>query len=205
MTKERLVIIGGDAAGMSAASQARRRQPHLDIVVFERSPHTSSSACGVPYYAGDVVHDLEDLIVRSPATFKEKYHIETRVDHEVTELDLKQRRVRVQHAGRTWWESFDQLLIATGATPVRPEVPGIDASGIYGLSTLQSGIAVRAALDQDAPNRAVIIGGGYIGLEMAEALVLRGLQVSLVEQSSQVMNTLDLDMGALVSKTLREV
>src|SRR5262245_33739514 len=144
-------------------------------------------------------------MARRPEVFREKYNIEARVQHDVTEIDLKQRRVQVQHAARTRWDSFDQVLIATGAVPLRPEVPGINASGIYGLSTLQSGIAVREAVDRDTPQRAVIIGGGYIGLEMAEALVLRGLQVSLVEKASQVMNTLDPDMGALVSRAVRQV
>jgi NADPH-dependent 2,4-dienoyl-CoA reductase/sulfur reductase-like enzyme len=107
--------------------------------------------------------------------------------------------------GREWWEPFDQLLIATGAVPFCPDVPGADAQGIYGLSTLQSGVRVQHALERDNPQQAVIVGGGYIGLEMAEALCLRGLDVSLVEMAPQVMNTLDPDMGALVSRALREI
>ena len=106
---------------------------------------------------------------------------------------------------RVQWEPFDQLLIATGAVPFSPDVPGADAQGVYGLSTLQSGIAVRRAIDEEHPKRAVIVGGGYIGLEMAEALVLRGLDVSLVEKMPQVMGTLDPDMGALVSDALRHI
>jgi NADPH-dependent 2,4-dienoyl-CoA reductase/sulfur reductase-like enzyme len=123
------------------------------------------------------------------------------------EIDRAQRRVRVQQVGNgsAWWESFDHLLIATGASPVVPDVPGADAEGIYGLSTLQSGLAVRRAVDSASPKRAVIVGGGYIGLEMAEALVLRGLEVSLVEKMPQVMATLDPDMGALVSEALRNM
>lgn len=122
------------------------------------------------------------------------------------ELDLAQRQVRVQKVGngKAWWEPFDQLLIATGAVPFCPDVPGADAHGIYGLSTLQSGIEVRRAVDQEKPKRAVIVGGGYIGLEMAEGLRLRGLEVSIVERAPQVMNTLDPDMGALVSAALRD-
>jgi NADPH-dependent 2,4-dienoyl-CoA reductase/sulfur reductase-like enzyme len=125
----------------------------------------------------------------------------------VERIDLKQRRVRVRQLenGHDRWEAFDQLLIATGASPVAPDVPGADAQGIYGLSTLQSGIAVRRAVDDEHPKRAVIIGGGYIGLEMAEALTLRGLEVSLVERMPQVMGTLDPDMGALVSDALRNI
>lgn len=207
MTRERLVVIGGDAAGMSAASQARRRRPDLDIIVFERSPHTSYSACGIPYYVGKVVEDIDALIARSPETFHEKYDIDARILHEVREIDLRQRQVQVHNleTGETRGEPFDQLLIATGAVPLSPDVPGAEAQGIYGLSTLASGIAVRRAVDQENPQHAVIVGGGYIGLEMAEGLVRRGLKVALVERLPQVMNTLDPDMGALVSQALREV
>ena len=127
--------------------------------------------------------------------------------HEVIELDLDQRRVQVRklESGKSWWEPFDQLLIATGAAPIRPGIAGSDAHGIYGVNTLQSGIEVRQTVDRENPKRAVIVGGGYIGLEMAEALVLRGLHVSMVERSAQVMNTLDSDMGSLVSKALQDV
>ena len=127
--------------------------------------------------------------------------------HEVIELDLDQRRVQVQNleSGKSWWEPFDHLLIATGATSIRPGVAGSDAHGIYGVNTLQSGIEVRQTVDRKKPKRAVVVGGGYIGLEMAEALVLRGLHVSLVDKSAQVMNTLDSDMGELVSKALKDV
>lgn len=126
--------------------------------------------------------------------------------HEATEIDLDGQRVRVEDLenGRTWWEPFDFLLVATGAVPICPDVPGAGSEGIYGLSTLQSGIEVRRAVDRGEPERAVIVGGGYIGLEMAEGLLRRGLEVSLIDMAPQVMNTLDPDMGALVSDALRE-
>ncbi|PKN59645.1 MAG: flavoprotein oxidoreductase [Deltaproteobacteria bacterium HGW-Deltaproteobacteria-11] len=127
--------------------------------------------------------------------------------HEVTEIDLKNRRVLVRSITekKEWREAFDHLVIATGAVPVCPALPGSDARGIYGLHSLDSGIRVRTAVDTEKPKKAVVIGGGYIGLEMAEALIMRGLDVSLVEQASQVMNTLDPDMGALVSDALMQV
>jgi NADPH-dependent 2,4-dienoyl-CoA reductase/sulfur reductase-like enzyme len=154
-----------------------------------------------------VVDHVESLVAVTPETFRKERNIDARILHEVTEIDLKGRRVHVRKldAAKEWWESFDQLLIATGALPIRPEVPGIDAQGIYGVNTLQSGIEVRQVVDQQGPKRAVIIGGGYIGLEMAEALVRRGLEVSLVERAPQVMVTLDPDMGALVSEALMAV
>ncbi len=143
----------------------------------------------------------------TPETFRTEYGIDARVLHEVTEIDLQNRRVlvRAKEAKRERREPFDHLLIATGAVPFCPRVPGSDARGIYGLHSLQSGIRVRTAVDEEKPKKAVVIGGGYIGLEMAEALIMRGLDVSLVEQAPQVMNTLDPDMGALVSDALVEV
>jgi len=150
---------------------------------------------------------MKKLIARTPETFREKHNIDAHIRHEVIELDLTRRRVHVEdnenHKDR--WEPFDQLLIATGSSPFLPSVPGADAGGIYGVSTLESGLKVRKAVDETSPKRAVIIGGGYIGLEMAEALILRKLEVSLVERGPQVMNTLDPDMGKLVSDALMNV
>lgn len=140
----------------------------------------------------------------TPEEFRSEYGIDARILHEVIEIDVKNRRVLVMsiEEKKEWWEAFDHLMIATGAVPVCPDVPGSDAVGIYGLHSLQSGIRVRNVVDTEKPKNAVVIGGGYIGLEMAEALIMRGLNVSLVEQANQVMNTLDPDMGALVSDAL---
>jgi len=155
-----------------------------------------------------VVDDIDTLVAVTPEAFREERNIDARILHEVTEIDLKGRRLQVRQldgAKKEWWEPFDQLMIATGALPIKPAVPGADAQGIYGVNTLESGVAVRTVLDQQRPKRGVIVGGGYIGLEMAEALVRRGMEVSLVEQAPQVMNTLDPDMGALVSEALMAV
>jgi NADPH-dependent 2,4-dienoyl-CoA reductase/sulfur reductase-like enzyme len=207
MVKERLVVIGGDAAGMSAASQARRRRPGLDIVVFERGPYTSFSACGIPYYIGRVVDAEEKLIMRTPEKFREQDGIDVRVLHEVEEIDTAVRRVHVRDlkSGRLAWEPYDQLLIATGAAPLRPNLPGADAVDIYGVSTLKNGLDIRRRLDKGDIKKAIVVGGGYIGLEMAEALVMNGLEVSLISSSPQMMGTLDEDMGALVSQAVRDV
>jgi len=147
------------------------------------------------------------LIAVTPETFRSEYGIDVRVLHEVEEIDPKNRRVLVKslESKKGWWEPYDRLLIATGAVPFCPKVPGSDAAGIYGLHSLQSGITVREVVDSERPKRAVVVGGGYIGLEMAEALLLRGLEVSLVERGEQVMGTLDPDMGALVSDAVIEV
>lgn len=207
MAKERLVVIGGDAAGMSAASQAKRRKPELEIVVFERGPHTSYSACGIPYFIGGVIEAEEKLIVRTPEKFRERDGIDVRILHEVEQIDAAGRKVQVRDlkSGKSRWESYDQLLIATGASPICPDLPGSDAFDICGVNTLASGLEIRRRLELGDVKKGVIIGGGYIGLEMAEALVRKGLQVSLVSRSSQVMGTLDDDMGALVSQALRDL
>jgi NADPH-dependent 2,4-dienoyl-CoA reductase/sulfur reductase-like enzyme len=210
---ERLVVIGGDAAGMTAASRARhRREPEdLEIVAFERGPYTSYSACGIPYFVGDLVTDVDRLVARSPEEHR-KNGIDVRTGHEVVAVDVNRRRVRVRdvsgdadgHAERE--EPFDQLVVATGSLPRRPDLPGVDADGIFGVQTLEDGVIVRRAVDERSPRRAVVVGGGYIGLEMAEALVRRGLEVTLVDQTEQPMAaTFDDDMGALVSEALRAV
>ena len=204
---ERLVVIGGDAAGMSAASQARRRRgaDDLEIIAFERGHRTSYAACGIPYVVGGVVDSMDDLVVRTPETFRRKYDIDARVRHEVVEIDLDGREVTVRHldGDGTFSEGWDHLLIATGAEPVRPEIPGIDAQGIHGIQTLDDGEAVAEALGPEV-ERVVVVGGGYIGLEMAEAMLMRGKEVTLVELAPQPMQTLDPEMGALVADALRD-
>jgi len=207
---ERLVVIGGDAAGMTAASRARRRRDlaDLEVVALERGPYTSYSACGVPYFVGDLVTDIDELVARTPDEHR-RNGIDVRTGHEVVGIDVDRRRVRVRDlsdGGGERDEPFDQLVVATGAVPFRPDVPGIDADGIFGVQTLTDGIAVRRAIDDRAPDRAVVVGGGYIGLEMAEALVRRGVEVALIDRTEQPMEaTLDADMGALVAQALRAV
>ena len=207
MAGTRMVVVGGDAAGMSAASQARkRRQPaELEIVAFERGRHVSYSACGLPYYAGDIVKDWRDLVARTPEEFASQ-DIDVRTGHEVDAVDLEARRVRVRDldGGRVVSEPWDVLVVATGSEPVRPPIDGIDLPGVYGLSVLQDGIELRKAVDA-RPERAVIVGGGYIGLEAAEALVERGIPTALVEAGPQVMGRIDPDMGELVSQAVRDI
>jgi NADPH-dependent 2,4-dienoyl-CoA reductase/sulfur reductase-like enzyme len=211
---ERLVVIGGDAAGMTAASRARRRRDadELEIVAFERGRYTSYSACGIPYLIGEVVTDVDSLVARTPEEHR-RNGIDVRTGHEVVGIDLSRRRVRVRKlddggapSGEERDEPFDQLVVATGAIPFRPDLPGIDADGIFGLQTLEDGVTARRVIDERQPRRAVVVGGGYIGLEMAEALVRRGLEVDLVDRTEQPLaTTLDDDVGALVADALRAV
>ncbi|MDY0184262.1 MAG: FAD-dependent oxidoreductase [Desulfuromonadaceae bacterium] len=205
--KGRVVILGGNAAGMSAASKIRREQPERDILVLEKTAYTSYSSCGIPYLIGGLIEQVDSLVVRSPQKFREKYNIDVRTGHKVVEIDLAAQRVKVQQRGSNQIadEPYDQLLIATGARPFCPPVSGLDASGIFGLSGLASGIHIHEFLAKESPKNVVVIGGGYIGLEMAEALTRLKLNVSLVQKSPEVMDTLDPDMGALVSQALRSI
>ena len=204
---ERLVVIGGDAAGMSAASQARRRKSpeELEIVAFERGHFTSYSSCGIPYFVGGAVEELDALIVRRPEEFRERQAIDAQIRHEVTEVDLDARTVTVVdlESGRSRLEGFDLLMVATGAVPLRPPLPGIDASGVFGVQTLDDGLAIEEAVEKDRPKKAVVVGAGYIGLEMAEALVLRGLDVAVVEMEPAPLSAIDPDMGGLVSDAIK--
>ncbi|WP_330344224.1 FAD-dependent oxidoreductase [Streptomyces longwoodensis] len=199
--RERLVVVGGDAAGMSAASQARRlKDPDaLEIVAFERGHFTSFSACGIPYWVGGDVAERDQLIARTPEEHRER-GIDLRLRTEVTELDVAGKRVRARDvdSGAESWTSYDRLVLATGARPVRPELPGIDAQGVHGVQTLDDGQALLDTLSRARGCRAVVVGAGYIGVEMAEALINRGYEVTVLNRGSEPMSTLDPDMGRLV-------
>jgi NADPH-dependent 2,4-dienoyl-CoA reductase/sulfur reductase-like enzyme len=205
---ERLVIVGGDAAGMSAAAQARRRASvdELEIVAFERGEFTSYSACGLPYFVADDDMETQTLISRSPEEHRQR-GLDVSLWHDVIGIDLDARTVTARDLvdERDVTEAFDQLVIATGATPIRPDLPGVDARGVHGIQNLTDGIELRDHLDDHREHRAVVVGGGYIGLEMAEAMHRRGLKVTIVERDPQPMSTLDPEMGALVAKAIRGI
>jgi NADPH-dependent 2,4-dienoyl-CoA reductase/sulfur reductase-like enzyme len=206
---ERLIVIGGDAAGMSAAAQARRRRgpEDLEVVAFERGHYTSYSACGIPYFVGEVVDAVDDLVVRTPLQFRDNYSIDVRIRQEVTAIDLEKGAVQVHdlEKGTEGWEGYDALMIATGAAPIRPDWPGSDGRGLFGVQVLDDGVAIRKAVEERDPHRAVVVGGGYVGLEMTEAFVKRGMDVALVEMAAQPMSTLDPDMGALITDAVRDL
>ncbi|MGD6742577.1 FAD-dependent oxidoreductase [Streptomyces sp. BH106] len=203
--RERLVVIGGDAAGMSAASQARRLKgpDELEIVAFERGHFTSYSACGIPYWVGGQVAERDELIARTPEEHRAR-DIDLRTRTEVTEIDVAGRRVRAREldGGAEYWTSYDKLVIATGARPVRPDLPGIDAPGVHGVQTLDDGQALLDTLRATEGRHAVVVGAGYIGVEMAEALIHRGYEVTVVNRGAEPMSTLDADMGRLVHEAM---
>jgi len=206
MGARRLVVIGGDAAGMSAASQARRRRgaDELQVVAFERGAVTSYSACGIPYWISGVVADGEQLVARTPD--QHRHHgIDVRTRTEVVAVDLAARTVRARDlaGGGEYDEPFDELVYATGSVPIRPQVPGIDAPGVYGVQTLADGAALRETLGGGRGGRVVVIGGGYVGLEIAEACRVRGLEVTVVDRAATPLGTIDPDLGAVVADALR--
>jgi len=203
---ERLVVVGGDAAGMSAASQAKRlRGDGLEVLALERGRHASYSACGIPYWVGGVVDDEAALVARTPEEHRAN-GIDLRLRHEATGLDLDRRELEVRDHGTstTYRMGFDEVVIATGARPRRPEIPGVTAPGVHGVQTLDDGEALLDTLEH-SPRRAVVVGGGYIGIEMAEAMVNRGLEVTVVTRSREPMATLDPDMGAQVHQAMEDM
>lgn len=199
---ERLVVIGGDASGMAAAAQAKRRRPDLDVVALERGNWTSYTACGIPYLVGGDVESLEKLVVRSP----EEHHrrgIDARVGHEAVAIDTDAAKVQVHDLNddgkRTYELGYDHLVVATGAVPRRPPLPGFDDPRVHGVQTLDDGAHLLEHVQETGAKRVAVVGAGYIGLEMAEAFVKRGLHVTVVEREDHVLPaTMDADMAVAV-------
>ena len=205
---DRMVVIGGDAAGMSAASQARRRRPadDLEIIALERSSWVSYSACGEPYYVAGYVEPLQRLVARTPERFAQM-DIEVRTRHEATAIDLDRRRVSVTalDSGDRSELGFDTLMIGTGARPLRPPIGGAHLPGVFGLHTLDDAVALRAAADA-GPGNAVVVGGGYVGLEAAEAFHSRGWKVTILTSGKAVLDrTLDPDLGSQVVSAIEKM
>jgi NADPH-dependent 2,4-dienoyl-CoA reductase/sulfur reductase-like enzyme len=200
---ERIVIVGGDAGGMAAISQIRKGRPHIEIVAFERGRWTSYSACGIPYYAGGIVDgDVDRLVARVPQAFRDRDHVDVRMGHEVMAIDLDRNEVEVVDHGRSdrsYRLGFDQILIGTGGKPFRPKITGVDLPCVRGAHTLADAEWLAAS----NPSHVTVVGGGPIGVEMAEAFVHRRVPVTLVERSDQVLRWTDPDMSAPVASELR--
>ena len=206
---KRLVVIGGDAAGGSAASQAgklaAKQGNGLDVVMFERGRTTSYSACGIPYWISGAVEDGARLVTRTPEQHRAA-GIDVRMRTEVVGIDLPARRVhwRCLDDGTEGEEPYDDLVYATGSVPMRPPVPGIDAEGVYGVQVLDDGAALREELGKEGVRDVVVVGGGYIGLEIAEACRVRGLRATVVDMSAQPVGTFDPDVGRYIADAVRD-
>ncbi len=202
----KVIIVGGVAGGASAAARLRRLDETAEIVMLERSGYISYANCGLPYYVGGEITDREALTLQTPESFFERFHVDVRVNSEATAIDLAGKQVTVRNLadGTTYTESYDKLILSPGARPVRPPLPGIDNARIFTMRTVEDTLALRGFIDEHHPKRAVVVGGGFIGLEMTENLMQAGLAVDLVERLDQVMAPLDYDMACTLHGYLRK-
>lgn len=204
MSRERTIIIGGNAGGMSAASQLKRLAPDMEITVFEKGPVVSYSACGIPYYVGGILDRSERLLARTPADFAAK-DIAVETMCEIANIDPAAGTVRGVSLknGEAFTAGWDKLLIATGAARVVPPIEGADADGVFVIDTVESGVRMREWIARNKPQKALIVGGGYIGLEMADAISCTlGMELTILEAAPQLLATLDADMAKHVQDNL---
>lgn len=202
----RILIVGGVAGGASCATRARRLDESAEIIIFDRGAHISFANCGLPYFVGNVIDEESKLIVANPQTFRERFNIQTRLRTEIVAIDRVNREIEARdlETGAVSREKYDALVLAPGAAPVRPPLPGIDLPGIFTLRTIADSGKIRRAIEEKGARKAVIVGGGFIGLEMAENLHGRGLQVTVVEMLNQVLPPLDPEMAYPVQQRLAE-
>ena len=183
-SKKKYLIIGGVAGGATAAARIRRLSEQAEIILLERGEHISYANCGLPYYIGGVIQQRDRLFVQTPAAFARRFNIDVRTQSEATSIDPERQEVSIRTAdGRSYTEHYDELLLSPGAAPLRPPLPGIDLEGIFTLRNVADTDRIKAYLEEHQAKRAVIVGGGFIGLEMAENLHQLGLEVSLVEMA----------------------
>lgn len=201
MAPERLVVIGGVAAGMSAASRARRVNPEMEVIVLEKGEYISYGTCGLTYLVSGVVARPEDLLIYSPEFFREKRGIDVRTGHEAIELTPGQKQVLVRRGSEHHLFHYDKLVLATGGAPAET-IPGAEAACVFDCNSLPRAIALRKFIEEKQPKQGVVIGGGYIGLEAAEALLARTIQVTVVERGETLLDTLEPEIEAVVRRTL---
>jgi len=201
----KVVIVGGVAGGATAAARIRRLDEQAEIVVFERSGYISYANCGLPYYIGGVIEDPEELTLQTPESFFRRFRIHMRVRHEVTAIHPEKKTVSVKNleTGVVFEESYDKLLLSPGAKPVWPDLPGMDSDRLFTLRTVEDTLRIREFIDQNKPRSAVMVGGGFIGLEVAENLRELGLEVTIVQRPKQLMNPFDADMAAFIHAEVR--
>lgn len=202
----KVIIVGGVAGGATAAARIRRLDESAQIVVFERSGYVSYANCGLPYYIGGTITDPEELTLQTPESFRSRFRIDVRVRHEVTAIHPERKTVTVHalDSGEHFEESYDTLLLSPGAKPTRPELPGIAAENIFTLRTVEDTLRIRSFIEREKPRSAVLAGGGYIGLELAENLRELGLDVTIVQRPKQLLKPLDPEMASLIHGKLRQ-
>lgn len=202
--RKKTVIIGGVAGGATTAARLRRKDESMEIVLLERGEYISYANCGLPYHVGDVIKNRESLLLQTPEAMKKKFNIDVRVQNEAVKINPEDQTVTIKDLkkGIEYEESYDYLVIATGSSPVVPPIPGIDGPDIYTLWTVPDTDRIKKVIEIKKPKTAAVIGGGFIGLEMAENLNRAGLQVSIVEMQDQVMAPLDFEMAQLLHENI---
>jgi NADPH-dependent 2,4-dienoyl-CoA reductase/sulfur reductase-like enzyme/rhodanese-related sulfurtransferase len=203
---KRILIVGGVAGGASCATRARRLDETAEIIIFDKGPHVSFANCGLPYFVGNVIREESSLIVATPEAFRKRFDIEVRVLSEVLAIDRERSEILVKDlsSGRTYREAYDALALSPGAAPVRPPLPGIDLPGIFTLRSIPDSRKINDWIEQKKARSAVVVGGGFIGLEMAENLVQRSLRVTVLEMLGQVLPPLDAEMAEPLQRRLTE-
>jgi len=199
----KLLIVGGVAGGASAGARARRLSEDADIILFERGPDVSFANCGLPYYLGGEISERDKLLVVTPERLQTRYKLDVRVRTSVEAIDRTAKKVRVRDlvTGREYEETYDKLILAPGAAPIRPPLPGIDLPGVFTLRNLQDMDRIKAKLDQGV-RQAVVVGAGFIGLELVENLVRRGIATTVVELQDQVLPPFDREMTTPIAEHL---
>ena len=202
---KKVLIIGGVAGGATTAARLRRLDESLEIIMFERGEYISYANCGLPYHIGNVIKERDALLLQTPEAMKAKFNIDVRVNNEVLSIDREKKSVHVKKikTGEEYEESYDVLLISTGSSPLKPPIPGIDGPGIFTLWTVPDTDRIKSYIAEQKPKRAAVIGGGFIGLEMAENLHRAGCQVTVIEMMNQVMAPIDFEMAQLVHENMR--
>lgn len=202
----KVVIIGGVAGGASAAARLRRLDEQAEIIVFERTGFVSYANCGLPYYIGGVIEEESALTLQSPKGFWDRFHITVKTSHEVTAIHPEEHTVEVHNleTGKHFIETYDKLILSPGAHPIRPKLPGIDSNKLFSLRTVEDTLRIHSYVQEHKPASAVVVGGGYIGIEAAENLRELGLEVTLLQRPKQLMNNLDFDMATFVHMKMRD-
>ncbi len=202
---KKVVIVGGVAGGATALARLRRVDEHAQVVLFERGEYISFANCGLPYYIGGTIEERDALLVSTPEHIMEKFNVDVRIQSEVIKIDKDNKKVDVKNlkTGELYSESYDYLILSTGSTPLKPPIPGIDAPNIFSLWNIPDTDTIKEYIDIKKPRTAIVVGGGFIGLEMAENLHDQGLNVSVVEMLDQVMAPIDFEMAQIVHEHLR--
>ena len=202
----KVVIVGGVAGGATAAARIRRLDEQAEIVVFERSGYISYANCGLPYYIGDVITDPEELTLQTPESFFSRFRVDMKVRHEVTAIHPERKTVSVKNleTDEVFEESYDKLILSPGAKPTQPRLPGVGIDKLFTLRTVEDTFRIKEYINQNHPKSAVLAGGGFIGLELAENLRELGMDVTIVQRPKQLMNPFDADMASKIHSEMRK-